>query len=225
MSDNLVLTPGGYRDASLVHHLPPGSVLSTANGRLHHLQADGTLIADYGELQNRAAGRPLHPLNVSLHPDVAMAFDKTVVQGRPCPRRRSCPRSAAAGSPTRPGRTAPARRSRGSTTQWTVPPEPATQNGQTIFLFNGIQNSTMIYQPVCSGGRRRPAAGANGRWRAGTQMARPATRSSARLSTVNVGDVMTGVMTLTGTNGALIDYSCDFTGIATPRCRSPMSRS
>ena len=33
-------------------------------------------------------------------------------------------------------------------TTWAVPPVPKTRSGQTIFLFNGIQNSTMIYQPV-----------------------------------------------------------------------------
>ena len=32
--DNLVLTPGGYRDRSLVHHIPPGHVLDFADGRM-----------------------------------------------------------------------------------------------------------------------------------------------------------------------------------------------
>ena len=48
------------------------------------------------------------------------------------------------------------------TTEWTVPPAPATQNGQTIFLFPGIQNSTMIYQPVLQWGPS--AAGGGNYW-------------------------------------------------------------
>jgi hypothetical protein len=37
-------------------------------------------------------------------------------------------------------------------TSWIVPPAPATQSGQTIFLFSGIQNSGFIYQPVLQWG-------------------------------------------------------------------------
>jgi hypothetical protein len=38
------------------------------------------------------------------------------------------------------------------TTTWTVPAAPSTHSDQTVFLFNGIQNSTMIYQPVLQWG-------------------------------------------------------------------------
>src|SRR5262245_36934737 len=31
-------------------------------------------------------------------------------------------------------------------TTWTVPPPPKTDSGQTVFLFNGIENSTHVVQ-------------------------------------------------------------------------------
>lgn len=39
-------------------------------------------------------------------------------------------------------------------TSWVVPPPPATSNGQTIFLFNGMQDATNshILQPVLQWG-------------------------------------------------------------------------
>jgi hypothetical protein len=43
---------------------------------------------------------------------------------------------------------------------WTVPPAPATQSGQTIYLFNGMQDSVpMILQPVLQWGALQVGGG------------------------------------------------------------------
>jgi hypothetical protein len=100
------------------------------------------------------------------------------------------------------------------TTTWTVPTAPTTHNGQVIFLFNGIQNSSMIYQPVLQWGPS--AAGGGQKWSVASWYADgqggPAFHST--LVDVNAGDQLTGVMTETGHGPAGFSYGCQFTGIA-----------
>jgi hypothetical protein len=98
-------------------------------------------------------------------------------------------------------------------TTWTVPPEPATRNGQTIFLFNGIQNSTNIYQPVLQWGPS--AAGGGDFWSVASWYVDGADGDTFHtdLTRVNVGDVLTGVMTLAAQSPAGFSYDCEFVGI------------
>jgi hypothetical protein len=200
MPQDLVLTPGGYKRAELVHHAPAGSVVDSGEGRLRHLAQDGTLLDDYGILLQRASGRPLHPLNVNRG---ALA-----AAGGPAPAFGTgwityASWTNGTGTPV----------SRFSTV-WTVPPEPATSNGQTIFLFNGIQNSTMIYQPVLQWGPS--AAGGGAYWAVASWYADGQSGHSfySTLVPVNVGDVLTGVMTETGSAAGQFSYNCEFTGVA-----------
>src|SRR4051794_17500444 len=111
MSDDLVLTPGGLRPASLLHRVEEGEVLHAANGVVHKLALDtGNFSLAVESLAQ-----------VSLrHAD-----------------------SAALGS----GWISDAYWNNGTgntiqsfTADWVVPPMPATQSGQLIYLFNGIQN-------------------------------------------------------------------------------------
>ena len=163
MSNNLVLTPGGYKSADLVHHAEPGTVIDGSGGRLRQLSSTGAVLADHGPVVVRAAGRPLQPLNVHVPEEkVVPAFGSGWITYASWANNTGTPVS--------------------KMTTWTVPPEPATENGQTIFLFPGIQNSTMIYQPVLQWGRQPQAAGPTGRSRAGTPTARAGTRSTARWS-------------------------------------------
>jgi hypothetical protein len=195
-----VLTPGGYKPRELVHHITPGSVLDGSEGRLRNLAPDGGVLADYGDQPLRAAGRPLHPLNVNLG-GVAAAGGPAPAFGTGWITYASWTNST--GTPV----------SRFATT-WSVPPDPATSNGQTIFLFNGIQNSSMIYQPVLQWGPS--AAGGGAYWAVASWYADGQTGQSFYTTPqrVNVGDVLVGVMTLTGTSGTNHSYSCEFVGIA-----------
>ena len=99
-------------------------------------------------------------------------------------------------------------------TTWKVPPPPTTSSGQTIFLFNGIQNSTMIYQPVLQWGSS--AAGGGAYWAVASWYADGQTGQSfhSSLVRVNPGDTLVGVMALTHSSTAGYSYGCQFTGIA-----------
>jgi hypothetical protein len=98
-------------------------------------------------------------------------------------------------------------------TSWRVPPVPSTQNGQVIFLFNGIQNSTMIYQPVLQWGPS--AAGGGNYWSVACWYADGKDGHSfySSLTRVAVDQVLTGVMTQSGESGGLFSYDCVFQGI------------
>jgi hypothetical protein len=214
MPDELVLTPGGYRQASLVHHVPPGSSVSTAGGTLQHLRENGEVIADYGSVLRRASGRPLHPLNITQHPDVALDLGKPLLQGRPLPKDSVVPAFGSGWITYASWTNGTGTPVSSFATTWTVPPAPSTSNGQVVFLFNGIQNSTMIYQPVLQWGVS--AAGGGPNWAIASWYADGQSGHSFHSSLVNVnpGDVLTGVMTLTGRSGSQFNYNCVFTGIA-----------
>lgn len=98
-------------------------------------------------------------------------------------------------------------------TTWTVPPAPSTNSGQTIFLFNGIENATMIYQPVLQWGPS--AAGGGNFWTVASWFADgsggPAFHSPLRR--VNAGTVLVGEITLTGQTATRFNYRCRFQGI------------
>jgi hypothetical protein len=197
--DDYVLTPGGLRHRSLVHHVPPGHELRVRRNRLLTVAPSGEVVADHGPPPSHPPGRPLMP--------------RQVVPPRPRGRRRVpafgsgwityASWSNTTGTPV----------SRFTTT-WTVPPAPRTSSGQTIFLFNGIQNSTMIYQPVLQWGPS--AAGGGARWSVASWYADGQGGQSfySTLVDVNVGDVLVGVMTLTGRSPRGFSYDSRFTGIA-----------
>jgi hypothetical protein len=101
-------------------------------------------------------------------------------------------------------------------TRWIVPPAPAHDDGQLIYLFNGIQNygaNFGILQPVLQWGASPAGGGAY--WAVASWYV---TSSGAAFYTpavkVNEGDTLTGVMTLTGKSGALFNYTSEFDGIA-----------
>lgn len=103
-------------------------------------------------------------------------------------------------------------------TDWVVPPPPATNNGQLIYLFNGIENSgfNVILQPVLQWGVS-PAGGGNywaiANWYVGSPQSGLACHSS--LVPVNTGDTLRGIMTLTGQSGSRFDYNSSFEGYNT----------
>jgi hypothetical protein len=191
---DLVLTPGGYRSSSQVHHVEPGAVVDSAKNQFRVMDAKGKVLADLGELVMKPKGKPLMPENVGLHPSVVPALGSGWIVYA------SWTENAA-----------PVSR---FTTTWVVPPVPATQSGQTVFLFNGIQNSTMIYQPVLQWGPS--AAGGGNYWAVASWYADGQGGKSfySSLVRVNPGQVLVGVMTETGQAAAGFSYNCQFTGIA-----------
>lgn len=195
MAEDDVLTPGGYRPRSLVHKVEPGHKLDAAEGRLRTLTASGQVVAEHGEIPRRAAGTPLMPGNVMRRPGIAPALGSGWIVYADWSNNTGKPVSSFA-------------------TTWAVPPAPATQSGQTIFLFNGIQNSTMIYQPVLQWGPS--AAGGGNYWAVASWYADGQGGHSfySSLVQVNPGAALVGVMTLTGQSGAAFSYDCKFQGLA-----------
>jgi hypothetical protein len=163
------------------------------------LSQSGEVLADFGMIHPRSGGRPLMPENI-VHPDYPEAELNVPALGS--------------------GWITDAYWNRPSTpisffsTSWAVPPAPATQSGQLIYLFNGIQNSTMIYQPVLQWGNNGSFGG--NYWCVATWYADGQTGAAFHSTpvTVSSGDQLTGVMTLTGQSALGFSYNGYFQGIA-----------
>jgi hypothetical protein len=194
-SPDLVLTPGGLRSSSLVHKIETGTVLDGSGGTIRSLDSGGNVLRDFGAVEAKAEGAPLMPLNVSHPAAVEPAFGTGWVTYAYWSNSTGTPLSS-------------------FSTQWYVPPAPIAEDGQVIFLFNGIQNQTMIYQPVLQWGVS--AAGGGNYWAVASWYADgqggPAFHTN--LVPVNPGDLLTGVMTQTGQSGSNFSYGCVFEGIA-----------
>lgn len=202
MPEEFVITPGGYRPKSLVHEIESGDALRMDQGRLLQLHPSGKIVADFGTIPSRPARTPLMPGNVSFLPTPLLGMLE-VVPALGTGWIADAAWTNNTGQPITSFRTT-----------WVVPAAPSTQSGQLLYLFNGIQNSTMIYQPVLQWGNNN-AFGGNywlvASWYADGQGG-PAFHSST--VQVNPGDVLVGVMTQTGHTGTQFSYNCEFEGIA-----------
>ena len=98
------------------------------------------------------------------------------------------------------------------TTTWSVPATPATDNGQTVFLFNSIEPASFnaILQPVLQYGPS--AAGGGSYWTVASWYVAGSQAYYSPLVSVSVGDVLDGVITLTGTNGGY-SYASSFSNV------------
>ncbi len=195
MAEDLVLTPGGFRPKSLVHTIEPGHVLDGTDGRLQAISSSGDVVADFGKLPFRPGDRPVMPANVARLPTLVPTLGSGWIAYADWTNNTGNPITSFA-------------------TTWVVPAVPRTQSGQVVFLFNGIQNATMIYQPVLQWGVS--AAGGGNYWAVASWYADGQGGQSfhSQLVRVNPGDTLIGVMTLTGRAGGAFSYNCQFQGIA-----------
>jgi len=197
----------------MVHQVEAGHVLDSTGGAIRILDQARKLVADYGPLPVKAGLEPLMPRNVT-------AVNPALIK-------RSVPQpSGTAAAPAKvPGlaggwityaywNNGTGKPLTSFKTTWRVPPNPLTQHGQTIFLFNGIQNSSMIYQPVLQWGPS--AAGGGNNWAVASWYADGQTGHSFHTGLTNVGvdQILVGIMTETGSSGGLFSYDCIFQGIA-----------
>lgn len=195
MSEDLVVTPGGARARSLVHLVESGTILDGSAGRYRKLHSSGRVLADLGPITYRTVGRPLMPRHVVQPRGVAPAFGSGWITYA---------------SWTNATGTSISQFS----TQWVVPQAPATQSGQLIYIFNGIQNSTMIYQPVLQWGDNN-AFGGN-YWCVASWYADGQGGQAFHSTPVNVnpGDTLVGIMMQTAQGPSGFSYNCQFQGIA-----------
>lgn len=213
MPQAYVLTPGGYKPRGQVHHLPEGNVFKLRDGRaeIHHLE--------FG-LRSILGDQPMIEREVPLLPGAVQALP--LDQLAPF---RAIPEDFLPGTfPQVNGWisyvdwTAPAASPiTYFATSWVVPPEPLSKETQTIFLFNGIQSSSMILQPVLQWGPS--AAGGGPHWSIACWYADSQSGHSVYSSLVDVavGMQLTGIMRLSGQSAAGCDYVCEFAGLPQTR--------
>jgi hypothetical protein len=150
MGEEYVLTPGGYRPKALVHRVPPGTVVDGTAGRLRFIDRSGNVVEDFGTLPKRKPGEPLTPANVSQAPP-----------GKPEAEPGPPPLGSGWITYTSWTNFDPATPISYFSTTWAVPPAPSRDDGQTIYIFNGLMNNgSWILQPVLQWGTS-PAGGGN----------------------------------------------------------------
>jgi hypothetical protein len=99
-------------------------------------------------------------------------------------------------------------------TTWTVPAAPSTQSGQLIYLFNALEDTsgTVILQPVLQWGVS--GAGGGNYWGVASWYVDSNNHAFCTpVVPVNVGDQLTGLMTLAIQSDASLNYTCQFQGI------------
>lgn len=106
----------------------PGQVIDGMGGVLRILDSSGAVVADLGTSRGRAVGQKLMPGDVAHLSSVALAYGSGWITNAYW-NTTGTPVSSFA-------------------TTWVVPPAPSVQSSQWFFLFNGIQNSEWIIQPV-----------------------------------------------------------------------------
>jgi hypothetical protein len=184
----------------MVHRIEPGHHVSGKGGRLREIEtATGKLINDFGDVSktrhsgarqrgNSSKEAPLPDFGWIENSGWANTGDDPIVY---------------------------------FTTSWVVPPAPASNDGQVVFLFNGLEQGgagatplgPYILQPVLQWGVSY--AGGGNYWsitnwyvdgQGGLALYTPP------LIQVNPGDVLQGVVTLTGKSGDEYSYLSSFIG-------------
>jgi len=202
-----IVTPGGKRLRSLVHNIPHGTVLDGQDFKLRNVTPSGDLIREFGTIKPHAEGTPLMPQNVALPPvgPQKLASSATMHEkAAPVP-------AFGNGWITNSAWT----NNTGTpisyfATTWRVPPAPIGRSNQVVFLFSGIQNATMIFQPVLQWNWDGGKTWAVSSWYADSKTG---TSFHSTPVTVHAGDTLVGVMSLTGSNGSNFNYLCEFQGI------------
>ena len=194
MPQDQIITPGGARAGSLVHEIEPGNVVHMELGRMVERRRDGLVITDFGTIGTRFARQPLMPLNVSLPERIAPVLGSGWITYASWRNRTAKPVTLFRST-------------------WIVPPQPATNSGQLIYLFNGIQNSTMIFQPVLQWGNNGKFGGPYwvvASWYADGKLGQAFHSPPVP---VDVGKNLVGIITVTGRIGGKFSYESHFQGI------------
>ncbi|RBL91172.1 hypothetical protein [Chitinophaga flava] len=185
-----VLTPVGWMPKSQVNHIGTGEYLSGEGNRLRKYDRNGKMMADYGVIEQSARKTPFYPDNAKVRGNGVYPLGSGWITYTSWTNNTSSAISY-------------------FNTNWTVPPPPAVDYGQTIFLFNGLQNSNSILQPVLQWGPS--AAGGGSYWAIANWYVGNGTSYSS-LIPVSPGTNLQGVMSLIGGGGASGSYTSAFTG-------------
>jgi hypothetical protein len=167
MSDDLVLTPGGFRPKSFVNAIEPGHKLTVL---------ETGLFAKVELATNKTT-------EITKPPTLTAQFAVHGPEGAPKGHLAPPPGALPNGWQTYAWWDSSDKSITYFLTDWVVPPAPSTSSGQTIFLFNGIQNTGTNYgilQPVLQWGSS--AAGGGTYWSVASGMSAPMDRHSIQIS-------------------------------------------
>jgi len=172
--DRWVPTPGGWRLASQGHRIPRGHGLSLVAGHVLEVDAAARLSRD-------------------------LSADTATTDGHGYPGTQN-PNWVTWAYWTRPAGHAIT----ADTTTWVVPPPPTTYHGQTIYLFNGIEDTaTYVLQAVLQYG---PVSGYGGGpyWQTACYLVGGVVWGFSGAIQVNPGDTITGIV-----DGSRSGYTCE----------------
>ena len=233
--EDLVVTPGGPRPPDRVHAVTPGAIVDATRAktfartrllrpdlaRIQRLLATGEYAITPGGIRPKSMIHLVEPGQV-VRPDGGRfkKFDMTAQRFiEPPPLAAAEPQLPGLGSGwiTYASYVEPATNViTEMRTTWTVPPEPTREDGQLIYIFNGMQDSpvTHILQPVLQWGKS-PAGGGNS-WAVASWFVGSGgdVFRTDPIVQVNPGDVLTGLMKLLDhPSGGFFFYICEFVGI------------
>ncbi|KAF9266532.1 hypothetical protein L218DRAFT_942235 [Marasmius fiardii PR-910] len=185
-ADDMVLTPGGLRPKSNVIQIPEGGSINLTATEIHLLDASKNII----HVAQKGNGR-VRPSPTTGGAVPAQTGWISWTQWH----RNANPISVFG-------------------TSWIVPPNPATNHGQTIFLFNGLEPDpgNAILQPVLQWGPS--AAGGGPFWQIATWYVSDTTTFFTSLVSVSPGQLLRGILEWTGNNGdGTFNYLSGFANI------------
>lgn len=194
-----VLTPGGFRPASFAQHVSKGHGLRVENGLVRKVDLATRRVSDFPT-------RPALRVPFGAHGPAHRTMDRSQdLSHSAALRKGELPTALADGWQAYTwwdsGTAEPITH---FATTWTVPRNPATKSGQTVFLFNGIENSGSnfgILQPVLQWGPS--AAGGGDHWSiANWYVSAGGDAYYSSLVDVAPGTVLTGVMTETAVSAS-----------------------
>jgi len=182
-----VLTPHGQRVATNVHEVPEDGEVRIVGQEIHLLDASGQVVhvAQNDDSQIKATGTS----------GAADAFQTGWIAYADWYNEGSSPISK-------------------FTTTWKVPAAPATNNGQTVFLFNSIEpaSGNAILQPVLQYGPS--AAGGGSYWAvASWYLVGSQTYYTTPVKT-SAGATLDGVITLDASSDSKYNYTTSFSNVA-----------
>jgi hypothetical protein len=211
MAEQMVLTPGGFRPKSLANLVEPGHRLTLDNGviakielatsKLTHFPAPPAVKVPFGAIRPGGATIAQHALSTAGPQPGALPNGWQTYAWWD------------SGGPSITS----------FSTTWIVPPAPSTSSGQTVFIFNGIQNTGTnfgILQPVLQWGVS--AAGGGSYWAVANWYVTSGGQAFySTLVQVNAGATLVGVMTQTSVASGLFTYNSTFQGIPNTTLSSP----
>jgi hypothetical protein len=202
-SAKVIMTPFGPRDASQVHYIESGSQLIYDNGHLKKIHAQtGKVVMDFGEqlpvtqidIRNRVTANSTRETNPSgIQPPLGSGWitDAEWLNGNNNPITYF-------------------------STNWKVPTAPSTNDGQLLYIFNGLEDglttTSHILQPVLQYGSNGTFGGnywVVDNWYASCKKCAVYYGTAAAVAS---GTNLQGVMQQTAQNGTNYSYESSFAG-------------